>query len=68
MPEYPDHCPTCHSNHPDIHGQVFKPGPVYDGGQPCENVWHKGKNYNPDMLLLTIEDIDWLKGQLISPL
>lgn len=63
---YPDHCPTCFSTHQDIHGQIFKPGPIYDGGQPCTDVWHKGPEYDPNKLVLTAEDKAWLKDYKIS--
>lgn len=47
-------CPTCFSKYPEIHGILYPAG-SYDGHK-CEDAWHRGASYNPDVLVLTKED------------
>ena len=52
-------CPKCLSRFRDIHGMVYPSGS--HEGTPCENDWHKGPDYDPSILVLTVADKALLK-------
>lgn len=55
-------CPTCISRFEDIHGIVYPAGSY--SGTPCEDSWHRGPNYNPDVLVLTEADRKMFEGTI----
>jgi len=56
-------CPKCLSQHEDIHGVIYVEGCF--AGQ-CEDPWHRGDLYDPNVLDLTAEDRDFLTQQHIQ--
>ena len=65
MVDWPATCPTCYSKYPDIHGVLFSPGCA--AGRPCEDLWHRGKDYDPNKLNLTEQDRAWLARLYVRP-
>jgi hypothetical protein len=57
-------CPQCLSKWPDIKSLLYTAGQHV--GQPCEDVWHKGSNYDPDRWVLSAQDEEFLETQRIS--
>lgn len=64
---YPqDKCPQCYSKYRNIRGMVWPEG-EYANSRPCEHPWHKGENYDPNVLDLTEDDKKMLREHHISP-
>jgi hypothetical protein len=61
---YPTLCPKCLSRYPDIRGMIFPVGSC-DGTQ-CEDGWHKGPDYDPNVLVLTEKDRVLLSKALVK--
>lgn len=57
-------CPRCLSKHADIHGMVYAVGVIL--GLQCEDVWHRGAEYNPNKWVLSEFDREFLAEQHIS--
>jgi hypothetical protein len=57
-------CPGCASRWPDIRGLLYSPGATV--GTQCTDDWHKGADYHPEILVLTVEDRAWLAGMHIT--
>jgi hypothetical protein len=55
---YPTLCPKCLSKYPDIRGMLYPLG-SYIGDQ-CEDDWHKGASYDPNVFILSDADRDLL--------
>lgn len=52
--QHEEHCPSCLSNYHKIHGMIYPAGSYI--GNPCDDEWHKGPDYRPEVLKLTEED------------
>ena len=50
-------CPTCCSRFRSIHGMIFNTDAQ---SHQCDDVWHRGESYDPNILQLTCEDRDFL--------
>jgi hypothetical protein len=57
-------CPKCLSKYLDIRGCIFHAGKT--ASEICEDVWHRGAEYNPDVLVLTAKDREFLASLKIS--
>ena len=57
-------CPNCLSKYPEIRGQVYPSGGYL--GTRCEDVWHKGAEYDPNKWDLSAFDQEFLAEQHIS--
>lgn len=58
-------CPRCNSHYHDIHGVVYAVGSSGVGSK-CDDDWHKGITYHPEVLDLTAEDRKLLSGMKIK--
>jgi len=56
-------CPTCLSKHADIHGMVWAVGGV---GHSCDDVWHRGAEYDPNRWKLSPFDEEFLSENHVS--
>lgn len=56
---YPTLCPKCLSRYPDIRGMIYPVGSYI--GKQCEDGWHRGPDYDPSVLTLTISDKQLLR-------
>jgi hypothetical protein len=57
-------CPNCLSKYLEIHGMLYRDGkPV---GERCEDIWHRGPEYDPDRWILSAQDEEFLETQKIS--
>lgn len=63
--DYPEKCPTCLMRWPDIRGMIFSAGGNGESHR-CENPWHLGEDYDPDVLKLTDKDRELLASLKIS--
>ena len=61
----PDRCPRCLSKFADIKGVIYPNGNANDGFQ-CDDPWHLGVGYDPNILVLTEEDRAFLKEMLVA--
>jgi hypothetical protein len=57
-------CPNCLSKYHDIPGLLYGPGQVV--GTKCDDIWHKGWNYDPNKWVLTPFDQEFLAEQKVS--
>jgi hypothetical protein len=57
--DYPEKCPKCLSKFSDIRGVIYPSGNANDNFQ-CDDVWHRGPGYSPDVLILTLADQEFL--------
>lgn len=60
----PETCPFCASRYQNIRGLVYGPGAHI--GTQCENEWHKGADYDPNVLTLSAYDEEFLSEQKVS--
>jgi len=60
----PSLCPHCLSKHFSVRGIVYTVG-SYIGNQ-CEDAWHKGAGYDPNVLTLTDADRSLLTKALVK--
>ena len=61
---FPTLCPKCMSRYPDIRGMIYPVG-SYIGDQ-CQDAWHKGAGYDPNVLTLTDADRSLLTKALVK--
>jgi transposase-like protein len=54
-------CPRCLSHYRSIHGVIFRESSSYLS-DPCDHNWHRGPNYQPEVLNLTEEDEVFMRG------
>ena len=52
-------CPSCLSKYADIRGMLYPCGSYV--GYQCEDIWHRGAEYDPNTLFLNDADIAMLK-------
>lgn len=57
-------CPNCLSKHPDIRGMFYRNGKLT--GERCEDIWHRGPQYDPDRWILSAQDEEFLAEQKVS--
>ena len=57
-------CPNCLSRFENIHGLVYRVGVVV--GERCEDVWHRGAQYDPNKWDLSEADKEFLLQDHIS--
>ena len=65
MEDRPLWCPRCLSKFPDIRGVIYPDGNVNDGYR-CMHDCHLGVGYDPNVLVLTVEDRDFLQIMSIA--
>jgi hypothetical protein len=56
-------CPKCLSKFLDIRGCIYH---GKTASTICEDAWHRGADYNPDVLVLTAQDRDFLASVKVS--
>ena len=61
---HPTLCPSCLSKYQDIRGLLYAYGSAF--GVQCEDGWHRGANYNPDVLVLSDTDRAMLKKAMVK--
>jgi hypothetical protein len=54
-------CPTCLSKYEDVHGPCGATDP-----RRCEDIWHRGSQYDPNKLDLSDEDMEFLKDLRVT--
>ena len=57
-------CPKCLSRFVTIHGLIYTNGNLV--GERCEDVFHRGPDYDPDRWVLSAQDEEFLSTQHIS--
>jgi hypothetical protein len=57
-------CPTCLSKHENIPGMLYADKQVV--GTRCDDIWHRGAEYNPNRWNLSEFDREFLDEQRIS--
>jgi len=58
-------CPRCASKYPDLRGVIYPNGNANDNFQ-CDDPWHRGVAYDPNILSLTAEDVTFLHEMCIK--
>ena len=57
-------CPTCLSKYEDVHGMIYPCGAT--DPRRCEDIWHRGSQYDPNKLDLSDEDMEFLKDLRVT--
>ena len=63
---WPEKCPFCLSKYTSIHGMIWHNDEGVSISRTCDNAWHRGPDYRPDILILTENDREFLRSQRIA--
>jgi hypothetical protein len=58
-------CAQCLSKYRNIRGLLYAPGSHV--GVQCDDIWHKGWDYDPNKWVLSPFDLEFLAEQRVSP-